>query len=213
MKNCWKHINLPGWETAQDELYKYVTEVEKKYAYNMDLEVVRNCYPYPHDDMLEHVPTLVDVLNPIGEIKSVSLVCLFKHVMTIHTDKYTDMEGNANSKWKLNIPVMNVSDKTITCWYERTNPRDTSNEEFPFGFYQSAGFLAANKKTASDAMKLAQNQIFAPEEMTKIDEVVLDRPIIFDSHTPHNVIIEGWKFPRITASIYFKDDKALDAYL
>ena len=76
--------------------------------------------------------------------------------------------------------------------------------------------FTGDKKTASvNRMQEAQNQIFAPEEMTKIDEVVFDRPILFDSHTPHNVIIEDghWKFPRITASIYFKDEKALDAYV
>lgn len=216
MSQCWKHIDLPGWETAQQELYNYVTKVEKKYAYNMDLETYRNCYPYPHPDMLEHVPALVDVVSHIGEIKLVSLVCMFKHVLTIHTDKHTDMEGNTNSKWKLNIPVMNTSDKTRTYWYERTNPRDTSDENFPLGFYMATGFFTGDKKTASvNRMQEAQNQIFAPEEMTKIDEVVFDRPILFDSHTPHNVIIEDghWKFPRITASIYFKDDKALDAYV
>ena len=91
MKNCWKHINLPGWETAQDELYKYVTEVEKKYAYNMDLEVVRNCYPYPHKDMLDYVPALPKLVEHIGEIKSVSLICLYKPVMTIHTDMYCSL--------------------------------------------------------------------------------------------------------------------------
>ena len=213
MKNCWKHINLPGWETAQDELYKYVTEVEKKYAYNMDLEVVRNCYPYPHKDMLDYVPALPKLVEHIGEIKSVSLVCLYKPIMTIHTDMYTDNEGNTNAKWKLNIPVMNVHEKTITYWYERTNPRDTSKEDFPRGFYQSAGFFASNKKVASDNMKLASEQIFHPDEMTKIDEVILDRPTIFDSHTPHNVVIEGWKFPRITASVYFDNSEALHDYL
>ncbi len=211
MKNCWKHINLPGWETAQDELYKYVTEVQKKYAYNMDLEVVRNCYPYPHDDMLDYVPALPKLVEHIGEIKSVSLICLYKPIMTIHTDMYTDNEGNTNAKWKLNIPVLNVHEKTTTYWYERTNPRNTKGEDYPFPYYIAAGHAANNKKVASNIMEA--DVIFHPDEMTKIDEVILDKPVIFDSHTPHNVVIEGWKFPRITASVYFKDNEALHEYL
>lgn len=94
---------------------------------------------------------------------------------------HTDVRIKYGGVLAINIPLMNCENSVTELWSTSSHP--------------DAEFTVNN----------APHSVFERQNCTKIDEYVLDRPVIFRTDIPHSVKNNGI-LPRRAISLRFKDD-------
>lgn len=151
-------------------------------------------YPELSPDLLEKVPSLPKFFEQLG--LTVGMFAFFQcnnRVSAIHVDQPdVPMHYIGNCRARINIPIMNCENST-TCFYTSTG--EEIIREIP-----------ATSRGGKSADETLNAGYFDPSLCTKVDEFNLDVPTVFRVDVPHNVIVDGFKFPRIAATIGFYED-------
>ncbi len=128
-------------------------------------------------DVMHKVPEFLAMFDPLGlTIKRVSLFVMYYKVGKIHID------DDAIHPFRINFPVLNCKD-TETRFYKVTNSPTTEKQlnNIAYHFYD-------------------------PSNCELADSFELDRPVIFKTQEPHQVVMKHDTLPRISCTIAFHQD-------
>ena len=160
----------------------------------------RNSYPDIYEDILEKCPSLQRSLQEYGKIINVSFFCLWEKESPIHSDDVVmDLETGKfrtdplheldyvippwDIKTRINIPVFNC-EKSRTIWWKPHKDKEPGRMKF---------------------------RTYITEECDKIAEVTLNKATLLRVDIPHQVVNDGWRMPRLAATI--TTDQDLTDYL
>jgi hypothetical protein len=128
-------------------------------------------------DVMRKVPELQIMFNPLGlTVKRVSLF-----VMTFKTGKI-HIDDDAIHPFRINFPILNCKD-TETRFYKVTQNPTTERQLNSIAYH-----------------------FFNPSNCELVDSFELDRPVIFKTQEPHQVVVNHNKLPRISCTIAFHED-------
>ena len=177
-----------------------------------------------------------------GKIRQVGFFVMHDKWTAIHTDNYdaiADGEGAAGRR--INMPVMNCEQSVTRFWTQKPieevkqNMKDAEPHDRNVNGARVAVSLASVDDDAqgqspewvadrlgADNLKWKPTRILMPDgthynnfaykNMIEVDSVVVDKPTIIRVDVPHNVTVSGWKFPRVTVTVGFEDEKLLETY-
>ena len=174
---------------------KYVKELQENAGF------WRNSYPDVYQDLLDECPTLQKSLQEYGKVVNVAFFCLWQKDSPIHSDDIVmDLKTQRFRmdpkheflyedfppwpiKTRINIPIFNC-EKSRTIWWQPHKEKEPEQKKF---------------------------RTYLPEECDKIAEVTLDKATLLRVDIPHQVINDGWRMPRMAATI--TTDQDLTDYL
>lgn len=174
---------------------KYVKELQENAGF------WRNSYPDVYQDLLDECPTLQKSLQEYGKVVNVAFFCLWQKDSPIHSDDIVmDLKTQRFRmdpkheflyedfppwpiKTRINIPIFNC-EKSRTIWWKPHKEKEPQQKMF---------------------------RTYLPEECDKIAEVTLDKATLLRVDIPHQVINDGWRMPRMAATI--TTDQDLTDYL
>jgi hypothetical protein len=175
---------------------QYVKELQhKKHGF------WRGCYPDVHQDLLDECPTLQKSLQEYGKVVNVAFFCLWQKDSVIHSDDIVmdlksqsfrmdpkhEMYYEDFPPWpirsRINIPIFNC-EKSKTIWWKPHKEKESQQNVF---------------------------RTYLPEECDKIAELTLNKATLLRVDIPHQVINDGWRMPRLAATI--TTDQDLTDYL
>ena len=185
MKN-WYYIDIPGWQDHQAQFQQFVLERTAQ------VETVYNFIKA--EDFVQHNPVLADLLQ--STFGTIERLIIFKmtHAQieklghnTIHKDS-----NPGNQQVRLNWPVLNP-ESVITKFFSV----DVTN-----------GHKHLINPPFNDHVVL-----YDPASSKEIDQVCIDRPVVFNILQPHSMFVNGDAWPRVMASFNFDDSCVLAKYL
>ena len=204
LKNYTKNIH-PGLYQAintDTPFSRLAAEAMWEKQYDVDIGMWRNAYPDVYQDVLEECPTVKESLKEYGEVVNLAFFCLWQKESPIHSDDTVmhlyDQKTRMNPEHKhlyekfpdfivrsrINIPLFNC-EKSRTVWWE-------PKEEKTF-------ILNGPIRT------------YKEHECSKLAEITLSKATILRVDIPHQVVNDGWRFPRLAATLTM--DKDLTCYL
>lgn len=190
----WKIIEAGDFKKYSRDLLLYYTKNIKKFSCTNTFWY--QFQPQYYKQYFLDNPSISDGLLKFGEVNEIAILVLTGENKStpIHIDHNFGL--NKGVKARLNIPILNC-ESSFTCFY------DLTPEQF-------------NKLKLSPPRKIEHNYkpgdetkswIFAEEDNVKpITKIELVQPTILKTSHPHNVIMTGNKFPRISMTISFKED-------
>ena len=212
----WKQFEIDGWQDCCAELKEFVLHKKPEIALGMSLMVWRRCWPQPYEQLPEECPKLWNLLEPtFGKIRQVGFFVMHDKWTAIHTDNYDAVaDGKGAAGRRINMPVMNCQQSVTRFWKQKPTSVDDDAQG------QSPEWVA--DRLGADNLKWKPTRILMPDgthynnfaykNMIEVDSVVVDKPTIIRVDVPHNVTVSGWKFPRVTVTVGFEDEKLLETY-
>ena len=212
----WKQFEIDGWQDCCAELKEFVLYKKPEIALGMSLMVWRRCWPQPYEQLPEECPKLWNLLEPtFGKIRQVGFFVMHDKWTAIHTDNYDAVaDGKGAAGRRINMPVMNCQQSVTRFWKQKPTSVDDDAQG------QSPEWVA--DRLGADNLKWKPTRILMPDgthynnfaykNMIEVDSVVVDKPTIIRVDVPHNVTVSGWKFPRVTVTVGFEDEKLLETY-
>jgi len=214
----YKELDIPELDKIQKELRRYtqILHPDLFTAVNTGISTLlsvmqvnelngkggfwRNSYPDIYDDILKECPTLQKSFQEYGNIINVAFFCLWQKespihsddvVMDLHTGKFRADPLHERDyvlppwdiKTRINIPINNC-EKSRTIWW---------------------------KPWKEKKMKRMKFRTYNSWQCDKIAELTLTKATLLRVDIPHQVINDGWRFPRIAATI--TTDQDLTDYL
>lgn len=176
----YKELHDLDWSLAQQQLRDYCLGHEKY----QDVASPTNwweVYPHPDHEFLDKVPALVE-LFPDDKIRSCDFFRCQRPVSSIHTDGSYEIH-----QARINIPLIN-------CEFSETRYYSTKSEPKHIAYNQHGSY------------RTAEAESFQEDECELQDSFTLKVPTIIRVDVPHNVVVNGWRFPRIAATIGFETD-------
>ena len=213
----WKQFEIDGWQDCCAELKEFVLHKKPEIALGMSLMVWRRCWPQPYEQLPEECPKLWDLLEPtFGKIRQVGFFVMHDKWTAIHTDNYDAVaDGKGAACRRINMPVMNCKKSVTRFWKQKplASVDDDAQGQNPEWVTDRLG--ADNLKWKPTRVLMPDGthyNNFAYKNMIEVDSVVVDKPTIIRVDVPHNVTMSGWKFPRVTVTVGFEDEKLLETY-
>lgn len=213
----WKQFEIDGWQDCCAELKEFVLHKKPEIALGMSLMVWRRCWPQPYEQLPEECPKLWDLLEPtFGKIRQVGFFVMHDKWTAIHTDNYDAVaDGKGAACRRINMPVMNCQESVTRFWKQKplASVDDDAQGQNPEWVTDRLG--ADNLKWKPTRVLMPDGthyNNFAYKNMIEVDSVVVDKPTIIRVDVPHNVTMSGWKFPRVTVTVGFEDEKLLETY-
>ncbi len=213
----WKQFEIDGWQDCCAELKEFVLHKKPEIALGMSLMVWRRCWPQPYEQLPEECPKLWDLLEPtFGKIRQVGFFVMHDKWTAIHTDNYDAVaDGKGAACRRINMPVMNCQKSITRFWKQKplASVDDDAQGQNPEWVTDRLG--ADNLKWKPTRVLMPDGthyNNFAYKNMIEVDSVVVDKPTIIRVDVPHNVTMSGWKFPRVTVTVGFEDEKLLETY-
>ena len=213
----WKQFEIDGWQDCCAELKEFVLHKKPEIALGMSLMVWRRCWPQPYEQLPEECPKLWDLLEPtFGKIRQVGFFVMHDKWTAIHTDNYDAVaDGKGAACRRINMPVMNCKKSVTRFWKQKSlaSVDDDAQGQNPEWVTDRLG--ADNLKWKPTRVLMPDGthyNNFAYKNMIEVDSVVVDKPTIIRVDVPHNVTMSGWKFPRVTVTVGFEDEKLLETY-
>ena len=202
LQNYTKNIH-PGLYQAintDTPFSRLAAEAMWEKQYEVDVGMWRNAYPDIYQDVLEECPTVQESLKEYGEVVNLAFFCLWQKespihsddvVMDLHTGKFRADPLHERDyvlppwdiKTRINIPINNC-EKSRTIWW---------------------------KPWKEKKMKRMKFRTYNSWQCDKIAELTLTKATLLRVDIPHQVINDGWRFPRIAATI--TTDQDLTDYL
>ena len=213
----WKQFEIDGWQDCCAELKEFVLHKKPEIALGVSLMVWRRCWPQPYEQLPEECPKLWDLLEPtFGKIRQVGFFVMHDKWTAIHTDNYDAVaDGKGAACRRINMPVMNCKKSVTRFWKQKplASVDDDAQGQNPEWVTDRLG--ADNLKWKPTRVLMPDGthyNNFAYKNMIEVDSVVVDKPTIIRVDVPHNVTMSGWKFPRVTVTVGFEDEKLLETY-
>ena len=177
-----------------------------------------------------------------GKIRQVGFFVMHDKWTAIHTDNYDAIaDGKGAAGRRINMPVMNCEQSVTRFWTQKPieevkqNMKDAEPHDRNVNGARVAVSLASVDDDAqgqspewvadrlgADNLKWKPTRVLMPDgthynnfaykNMIEVDSVVVDKPTIIRVDVPHNVTVSGWKFPRVTVTVGFEDEKLLETY-
>jgi len=174
----WKYVEVGDYKTYTRKLLT---------IYLRERSIDLNAYPFwnpiPLSLIEDKIPELVDGFSAFGKINQVALLVLNYDSSTLHIDH--TIGKNAGVKARINVPVLNT-EGSRTAFFEMTE------EQYKNHTVNSGG---------TRAWPLEYRKTLIP-----VTEVVVDRPTILRTSSPHTVYCDKNVFPRITLTVSMVDD-------
>lgn len=152
-----------------------------------------NIYPDPDPDFLKNHPYVQEFFDQFNlTVGSFAFFFCSNKVSAIHVDQPdVPSKWGVNTQTRINIPVINCEGSTTRYYISQG---DQILNDIP----------SAQRGSATDTVIKAGH--FKEETCTEVDRFILDVPTLIRVDVPHNVVVEGWRFPRISATIGFYED-------
>ena len=216
----YKELDIPELDKIQKELRRYtqILHPDLFTAVNTGISTLlsvmqvnelngkggfwRNSYPDIYDDILKECPTLQKSFQEYGNIINVAFFCLWQKESPIHSDDTVmhlyDQKTRMNPEHKhlyekfpdfivksrINIPLFNC-EKSRTVWWDPIVEKN----------FILNGPIRTYKE----------------HECNKLAEITLSKATILRVDIPHQVVNDGWRFPRLAATLTM--DKDLTCFL